>query len=169
VAALDHLSAAVLSSRRSGLAYFVRQPVPPFWLLAAGASRQVSGRRQLRLGHGHISFSSRRMKGWALGLNAAGGNIGVSRSSLLTPILMGLAHQSLPGHAGLGVYLQNAGLMWMLALVSRWSAHLFRTTSLRPVLLQGPTRDSLSASNLDHVYILSDVRSFIGTRPRFRC
>ena len=35
-------------------------------------------------------FYPDRMKGWALGLNAAGGNIGVSSVQLLTPILMGL-------------------------------------------------------------------------------
>ena len=33
-------------------------------------------------------FYPDRMKGWALGLNAAGGNIGVSSVQLLTPILM---------------------------------------------------------------------------------
>ena len=35
-------------------------------------------------------FYPDRMKGWALGLNAAGGNIGVSSVQLLTPILMGI-------------------------------------------------------------------------------
>ena len=35
-------------------------------------------------------FYPDRMKGWALGLNAAGGNIGVTSVQLLTPILMGL-------------------------------------------------------------------------------
>ena len=35
-------------------------------------------------------FYPDRMKGWALGLNAAGGNIGVSSVQLLTPILMGV-------------------------------------------------------------------------------
>src|SRR5215475_8649946 len=57
------------------------------------------------------------MKGWALGLNAAGGNIGVSSVQLLTPILMGIGlinlYQATP--VG-GVYLQNAGLMWVLPL-----------------------------------------------------
>ena len=51
-------------------------------------------------------FYPDRMKGWALGLNAAGGNIGVSSVQLLTPILMGVAFQSLPGDAeSSGIYL----------------------------------------------------------------
>ena len=54
----------------------------------------------------------------ALGLNAAGGNIGVSSVQLLTPILMGLGifnlYQATPVS---GVYLQNAGLMWVIPLI----------------------------------------------------
>ena len=48
-------------------------------------------------------FYPDRMKGWALGLNAAGGNIGVSSVQLLTPILMGFGlinlYQATPGRA----------------------------------------------------------------------
>ena len=48
-------------------------------------------------------FYPDRMKGFALGLNAAGGNIGVSSVQLLTPILMGVRlDQSLSGDAGRG-------------------------------------------------------------------
>ena len=50
-------------------------------------------------------FYPDRMKGWALGLNAAGGNIGVSSVQLLTPILMGLGivnlYQGTPGPGGI--------------------------------------------------------------------
>src|SRR3974377_1606853 len=63
-------------------------------------------------------FYPDRMKGWALGLNAAGGNIGVSGVQLLTPLLLGFGfvslYQATPTADGL--YLQNAGLMWMLPL-----------------------------------------------------
>src|SRR5262245_30915138 len=64
------------------------------------------------------SFFPVRMKGWALGLNAAGGNIGVSGVQLLTPILLGVGlisfYQATPGPDG--IYLTNAGLMWILPL-----------------------------------------------------
>src|SRR5256885_1597180 len=70
-------------------------------------------------GMANISFFyPDRMKGWALGLNAAGGNIGVSSVQLLTPILMGVGlfnlYQATPVA---GVYLQNAGLMWIVPLL----------------------------------------------------
>src|SRR5262249_23301086 len=61
-------------------------------------------------------FYPDRKKGWALGLNAAGGNIGVSTVQLLTPLLMGSAWISLYMAKPLGatgIYLQNAGLMWL--------------------------------------------------------
>jgi MFS transporter, NNP family, nitrate/nitrite transporter len=59
-------------------------------------------------------FYPDRIKGWALGLNAAGSNIGVSTVQLLTPILVGFGWVSLYLAAPLGakgLYLQNAGLI----------------------------------------------------------
>jgi nitrate/nitrite transporter NarK len=56
------------------------------------------------------------MKGWALGLNAAGGNIGVSSVQLLAPILIGFGWINLylaQPQGPTGLYLQNAGLMWL--------------------------------------------------------
>ena len=64
-------------------------------------------------------FYPDRMKGWGLGLNAAGGNIGVSTVQFLTPLLLGVGlvnlYQATPGPGG--IYLLNAGLMWLLPLV----------------------------------------------------
>ena len=64
-------------------------------------------------------------KGFALGLNAAGGNLGVAMAQLLVPlvIIIGVpaAAVKLPEHE---VHLANAGLMWMpfivLAAVMAW-------------------------------------------------
>src|SRR5258705_12480259 len=63
-------------------------------------------------------FYPDRMKGWALGLNAAGGNIGVSGVQLLTPLLLGFGFVSLYQATPVapGLYLQNAGLLWLLPL-----------------------------------------------------
>ena len=60
-------------------------------------------------------FYPDREKGFALGLNAAGGNIGVSTVQLLVPIVIGCgcsisASSRRPQGA---IYLQNAGLFWM--------------------------------------------------------
>jgi MFS family permease len=112
-------SAAVLFLPVTLLAYFVGQPDAPFWLMLLVAATAGLGGGNFASSMANISFFyPDRMKGWALGLNAAGGNIGVSGVQLLTPILMGFGFVSLylvdPGESGL--YLQNAGLMWLLPL-----------------------------------------------------
>src|SRR3979490_268641 len=112
-------SAAVLFIPTIALTYFVSEPNTPFWLMLLVASTAGLGGGNFASSMANISFFyPDRMKGWALGLNAAGGNIGVSTVQLLVPILMGFGiinlYQATPG-AG-GVYIQNAGLMWMLPL-----------------------------------------------------
>src|SRR6476469_6362639 len=111
-------SAAVLFIPTLALAHFVTQPETPFWLMLAAAATAGLGGGNFASSMANISFFyPDRMKGWALGLNAAGGHIGVSGVQLLTPILMGTGlvtlYQATP--VG-GVYLQNAGLMWILPL-----------------------------------------------------
>src|ERR1700686_3817962 len=111
-------SASVLFIPTLALAYFVSHPETPFWLMLLVASTAGLGGGNFASSMANISFFyPDRMKGWALGLNAAGGNIGVSSVQLLTPILMGVGLINLyqaPPVAG--VYLQNAGLMWILPL-----------------------------------------------------
>lgn len=70
-------------------------------------------------------FYPERKKGWALGLNAAGGNLGVASAQLLVPlaIIVGVptAAVKLPVHE---VHIANAGLMWLpliaLATFAAW-------------------------------------------------
>src|SRR5205809_1405564 len=112
-------SAAVLFIPTIALAYFVTQPDTPFWLMLCVAATAGLGGGNFASSMANISFFyPDRMKGWALGLNAAGGNIGVSGVQLLTPILMGFGFVSLymTTPQGSGFYLQNAGLMWLLPL-----------------------------------------------------
>jgi len=81
-------SAAVLFVPTIALAYFVTRPDTPFWLMAAVASTAGLGGGNFASSMANISFFyPDRMKGWALGLNAAGGNIGVSNCTPLTPML----------------------------------------------------------------------------------
>src|SRR5688500_5467354 len=64
-------------------------------------------------------FYPERKKGFALGLNAAGGNLGVAVAQLLVPlvIIVGVptAAVKLPAHE---VHLSYAGLMWMPLIVA---------------------------------------------------
>ena len=89
-------SAMVLFIPTIALAYFVTQPDTPFWLMLCVAATAGLGGGNFASSMANISFFyPDRMKGWALGLNAAGGNIGVSGVQLLTPILLGVGLISL--------------------------------------------------------------------------
>jgi len=110
-------------------------------------------------------FYPDRMKGWALGLNAAGGNIGVSGVQLLTPLLLGFGfislYQATPTADGL--YLQNAALMWIVPLtVAVIGAYLFMNnlTSARSSL-----KDQLVILKRKHTWVMSYI--YIGTFGSF--
>jgi NNP family nitrate/nitrite transporter-like MFS transporter len=110
-------------------------------------------------------FYPDRMKGWALGLNAAGGNIGVSGVQLLTPLLLGtgLVSLYLATPTADGLYLQNAGLMWILPLaIAVVGAFLFMNnlTSARSSF-----KDQLAIVTRKHTWVMSYI--YIGTFGSF--
>jgi len=115
------VSALLLVVPTVALAVFVTRPETPFWLMMIVASTAGLGGGNFASSMANISFFyPDRKKGWALGLNAAGGNIGVSTVQLLTPLVMGSAwvglHMAKPLGAT-GIYVQNAGLMWLPLIV----------------------------------------------------
>jgi NNP family nitrate/nitrite transporter-like MFS transporter len=158
-------SAAVLFIPTMALAYFVTQPDTPFWLMMLVAATAGLGGGNFASSMTNISFFfPDRMKGWALGLNAAGGNIGVSSVQLLVPILMGIGlinlYQATPVA---GVYLQNAGLMWVLPLaIAVLGAGFFMNnlTSARSSL-----KEALGVVRRKHTWIMSYI--YIGTFGSF--
>jgi MFS transporter, NNP family, nitrate/nitrite transporter len=111
------VSALLLFIPTTLLALLVTRPDTPFWLMAAAAATAGLGGGNFASSMANISFFyPDREKGFALGLNAAGGNIGVSTVQLLIPIALawpflnfGLGTPQGPGH----IFLQNAGLFWM--------------------------------------------------------
>src|SRR5579872_6890214 len=159
-------SGAVLFIPTIALAYFVTEPDTPFWLMALIAALAGLGGGNFASSMANISFFyPNRMKGWALGLNAAGGNIGVSGVQLLTPILLTVGlinlYQGTPGPGGL--YLQNAGLMWLLPLViAVTGAALFMNnlTSARSSI-----KNQLAVISRKHTWIMSYI--YIGTFGSF--
>jgi MFS transporter, NNP family, nitrate/nitrite transporter len=159
-------SASVLFIPTLALAYFVTQPDTPFWLMLIVAATAGLGGGNFASSMANISFFyPDRMKGWALGLNAAGGNIGVSSVQLLTPMLMGVGFLNLylatPGPGG--IYLQNAGLMWLLPLiVAVLGATLFMNnlTGARSTF-----KDQLAIVGRKHTWIMSYI--YIGTFGSF--
>jgi len=78
-------------------------------------------------------FYPQKRKGLALGLNAAGGNIGVSVVQFLVPIVTGTAlfgsfggapHTAMVNGAAKSLWLQNAALLWipfiLVSIVTSW-------------------------------------------------
>src|ERR1700726_518910 len=158
-------SAAVLFIPTLGLAYFVGQPDTPFWLLLLVASTAGLGGGNFASSMANISFFyPDRMKGWALGLNAAGGNIGVSSVQLLTPILMGVGLINLYQAAPVGgVYLQNAGLMWILPLAIAVFGAIFFMNNLTSA--KSTFKDQLAIVANKHTWVMSFI--YIGTFGSF--
>jgi NNP family nitrate/nitrite transporter-like MFS transporter len=159
-------SATVLFIPTLALAYFVGKPDTPFWLMLTVAATAGLGGGNFASSMTNISFFyPDRMKGWALGLNAAGGNIGVSSVQLLTPILLGLGvvnlYQLAPG-AG-GIYLQNAGLMWLLPLVIAVFGATFFMNNLTTA--RSTFKEQLAIVGRKHTWIMSFI--YIGTFGSF--
>ena len=161
------VSAALLFIPTIALAYFVTRPDTPFWLMLIVTATAGLGGGNFASSMANISFFyPNRMKGWALGLNAAGGNIGVSGVQLLTPILIGSGWVSLylaspQGPAGL--YLQNAGLMWLpLIALAVFGAYRYMNnlTSARSTL-----KDQLIIVTRKHTWVMSWL--YIGTFGSF--
>src|SRR5689334_11064079 len=158
-------SAAVLFIPTLALAYFVTQPDTPFWLMLCVSSLAGLGGGNFASSMANISFFyPDRMKGWALGLNAAGGNIGVSSVQLLTPILMGVGlinlYQATPVA---GVFLPNAGLMWMVPLVIAVLGATFFMNNLTSA--KSSFKDQLAIIKRKHTWIMSFI--YIGTFGSF--
>src|ERR1700757_887358 len=158
-------SASVLFIPTFGLAYFVSEPSTPFWLMLLVASTAGLGGGNFASSMTNISFFyPDRMKGWALGLNAAGGNIGVSSVQLLTPILMSVGlinlYQASPVA---GVYLQNAGLMWVLPLIVAVFGAIFFMNNLTSA--KSSFKDQLAIIKRKHTWIMAFI--YIGTFGSF--
>jgi NNP family nitrate/nitrite transporter-like MFS transporter len=159
------VSAALLFVPTTLLVVLVNRPETPYWLMAVAAATAGLGGGNFASSMANISFFyPDREKGFALGLNAAGGNIGVSTVQLLVPIVVGAGWISfgLVEPRG-GLYLANAGLMWMpfVALAvfgaTRWMNNL---TSARANI-----RDQLVIAGRPHTWIMSVL--YIGTFGSF--
>src|SRR5690349_20229875 len=80
------------------LVFLVRDPSTPYWVMALASCTAGFGGGNFASSMANISFFfPDREKGFALGLNAAGGNIGVSIVQFIVPIVIG--YSILPGGA----------------------------------------------------------------------
>lgn len=110
------------------LAVMVTNPGTPYWMFVIAAATAGLGGGNFASSMANISFFYPAAgKGFALGLNAAGGNIGVAVTQLAVPLAVAapaLAFVGGPQGGGASLYLQNAGLMWipfiLAAAISAW-------------------------------------------------
>src|SRR6188508_2685874 len=127
-------SAALLLVPTLGFAYAVQHPATPFWVFCLIAATAGLGGGNFASSMANINFFfPAARKGAALGLNAAGGNLGVSLIQLLLPVMVGgagifgLVKASEDGidlqhaayvYAGLAVVATVAAALWMDNLTS---------------------------------------------------
>ncbi len=112
------VSALLLLIPCSLMTWAVTDPAIPFWMLALVAATAGFGGGNFASSMANISFFyPEREKGWALGLNAAGGNIGVAVAQKIVPMAIAV---------GGGVALYRAGLLYVpFAIAAAICAYLW--------------------------------------------
>jgi NNP family nitrate/nitrite transporter-like MFS transporter len=99
------VSALLLLLPASAIAWAVQRPGTPFGVMLAIAALAGVGGGNFASSMANISFFyPAREKGTALGLNAAGGNLGTAAVQFAVPLVIG---------AGAGLSLERAGLMFI--------------------------------------------------------
>jgi NNP family nitrate/nitrite transporter-like MFS transporter len=161
------VSALLLFVPTTLLAVFVTRPDTPYWLMALAAATAGLGGGNFASSMANISFFyPDRAKGFALGLNAAGGNIGVSTVQLLIPIVLGVPLFNLGlGHpqGAAHIYLQNAGLFWMPLIVIAAIGAARYMNNLRAA--RSNFKDQVAAARHKHTWIMAWL--YIGTFGSF--
>jgi len=128
------VSTALLLLPTLGIGLAVQNPETPYWMFLVLALLCGFGGGNFASSMANINyFFPKRMKGFALGLNAAGGNVGVSVVQFAVPIVItmsifgqlgGASESMLKGTVKSDAWIQNAGFMWvpliLLALVTTW-------------------------------------------------
>lgn len=96
------------------LAILVQDPATPYWALLAAASTAGLGGGNFASSMANISFFyPEGRKGFALGLNAAGGNVGVAVVILVVPLVIGWGLLGGSTAQDGSQFLHNAGLVWI--------------------------------------------------------
>ena len=138
----------------------VSNPATPYWMFVVAAVTAGLGGGNFASSMANISyFYPDARKGWALGLNAAGGNIGVSTVQLITPLIVGV---SVVGAAS-AVNLENVALVWApLALVAALGAWFFMDNLSSA---KSPMREQVQVAKDRQTWVMSFL--YIGTFGSF--
>ncbi len=151
------VSASLLVLPCLGLAWAVSNPDTSFGTMLLVAALAGVGGGNFASSMTNISwFYPEREKGWALGLNAAGGNVGVA--VVQAPFVVSAVIT-----AGVGIHLERAGLMWiplaMLAVFAAWK-YMDNLT-----VAKADFASSAAAAKRPHTWVMSFL--YIGTFGSF--
>jgi len=150
------VSALLLLIPTIALSVLVGHPETPFWLMMLAGATAGLGGGNFASSMANISFFyPDRKKGLALGLNAAGGNIGVSTVQLLVPLVIGIG--------GAGVHLQYAGMMWLPLIVVAALGATFFMDNLSTA--RSNFADQVAVARRKHTWIMSFL--YVGTFGSF--
>jgi NNP family nitrate/nitrite transporter-like MFS transporter len=146
-------------------AFFVQRPDTPYWIFCLIAATAGFGGGNFASSMANINFFyPSAKKGAALGLNAAGGNLGVSLIQLLLPVIVGGA-----GIFGLikasdgGVHLERAAYVYAgLAVIATVAAY-FRMDNLSSAV--SPPAEQLKVVKHKQTWVMSFL--YIGTFGSF--
>lgn len=144
------------------LAWCVTDPATPYWMFLVAASTAGVGGGVFASAMANISyFYPERHKGFALGVTAAGGNIGVAVVQLVVPAVVGLAVLGAPQRSGTSLH--NVTLLYLgpvlLAVICAW-LFMDNLTAVRSDLAT-----QLSALRNKHTWVISFL--YIGTFGSF--
>lgn len=151
------VSALLLLIPTVGLGIAVGDPSTPYWVLLVIAATAGFGGGNFASSMANISFFfPAREKGWALGLNAAGGNLGAAVAQFAVPLVITI------GAAG-ALRLPLAGWFWVpIILVAAFGAWRFMDNLAHA---KGDVSGSLAAIREPHFWIMSVL--YIGTFGSF--
>ncbi len=121
------VSALLLLVPTIGFAVVVQNPATPYWVFCLIAATAGLGGGNFASSMANINFFyPASKKGAALGLNAAGGNLGVALIQLFLPVIVGGVGIFGLVQAGEGIHLERAAYVYIvLALVAAGAAFLF--------------------------------------------
>jgi NNP family nitrate/nitrite transporter-like MFS transporter len=146
------VSALLLLVPTLSLAVLVQRPATPFVVMALAAATAGLGGGNFASSMTNISFFyPDREKGFALGLNAAGGNIGVSNVQFLVPLILGLGG------------LAWVGWMWLPLIAIATLGAFFKMDNLATA--KSSFRDQVAVGSRKHTWVMSWL--YIGTFGSF--
>jgi NNP family nitrate/nitrite transporter-like MFS transporter len=151
------ISAGLLLLPTVALAVCVSNPETPFGVLLAAAALAGFGGGNFASSMSNITyFYPQKEKGWALGLNAAGGNLGASVAQFVVPIVITIG-------AGATLNLPVAGWIWIpFILVAMFGAFRFMDNLSNA---KADLAGSAAALKEPHLWLLSLL--YIGTFGSF--